>query len=956
MVSAASEVAISRLIGKSLEITSHKDVLPPKLQARLGEAHRILEEMLAICSVPGNRADLGAREALICASELERTMDIFLVKASTAPRSRRGCLASLFRGVVHLVKLWVRAREKRAKAQIYIAKVGELSRHFPHMQGVKFAGSSKGSSCSKHPKLLDVHSEESVIVGREDAADRLKACLTDTELLRVISVVGDKGIGKTALVRSMYNRPDIERDFECRAWIGNYNSPILESVLVEILKQSPVTTLKDLELKETNRLCEIFHETLMEQRYLIVLDDLKSTEILDNLLYSLPDSRNGSRVIVTCRERVHVPLQLKPWVYLLQVEHLDAKNSRKLLLGHLDAEISRKLLSKRSSINDEELIDKILGKCNGSPQEILLFGGLSAAFEHGDPDSSPMAWLRNLEEDWWNQDVRSLSYGSLPSWVKPCFLYLCLFPKECEISTRRIFQLWLAEGLVHWDGDFTAEACFGELENRNLVQVVRRREMDGGSKTCRVSGHLHDYFSELAIRFGQNYDHQTDNREVLWPSRPTMVLPWLARYSSNNTSLPPQDAKTASRIRSYVSFNTRKSGIQLREVEQLLKLPAENQDRMLLRVLDLEGVYKPKLPKQFGYLLPNLRYLGLRWTILDSLPESVSKLSRLETLDLKHTNVTGLPSSILGLKYLRHLYLNEGSFDKCNPTECCLGSIQTLWGLSIGAKSSFLTVLGKLTGLKKLGLTCYEPVIQEVMKNISTMTKLESLQLRSRDLLGQPSYLKLRKEMKNMQSISKLYLLGWLDEESLSHLPKNLRVLTLSLSEMKFDPMKYLRELSDLVALRLFGNSYTGEYMVCKKGAFLSLQVLKLWKLENLKTLCINEGTMSTLQELDMRDCTKVRKITGIKKMSELKKIKLTRVNEDFAKRVKSNPPSSATIVTCRELAVSSPEDKKEADNDEQEYEDDEEEEEEEETAGDGVNEPFDSNEDAYDDGTPEDD
>ncbi|KAI4312713.1 hypothetical protein MLD38_037513 [Melastoma candidum] len=590
--------------------------------------------------------------------------------------------------------------------------------------------------------------------------------------------------------------------------------------------------------------------------------------------------------------------------------------------------------------------------CGGSYEEV----------PNGDPDSSPMAWLPNLEEDRWHQDVRSLSYGSLPSWVKPCFLYLCLFPKECEISTRRIFQLWLAEGLVRWDGDFTAEACFRELENRNLVQLVRRRETDGGPKTCRVSGHLHDYYSELAIRFGQNYDHQTDNHEVLWPSRPTIVLPWLARYSSNNTSLPPQDAHTASRIRSYVSFNTQKSGIQSREVEQLLKLPAENQDRMLLRVLDLEGVYKPKLPKQFGYFLPNLRYLGLRWTILNSLPESVSKLSRLETLDLKHTNVTELPSSILGLKYLRHLYVNEGSFDKCNPTECCLGSIQTLWGLSIRANSSFLTVLGKLTGLKKLGLTCYEPVIQEVMKTISTMTKLESLRLRSMDLFRQPSYLKLSEEMKKMQSISKLYILGWLGEESLSHLPKNLRVLILSFSKMKFDPMKYLRQLSDLVTLRLSGNSYTGEYMVCKKGAFPSLRVLKLWKLENLKTLCINEGTMSALQELDMRDCTKVRKITGIENISELKKIKLTRVNEDFAKRVKSNPPSSATIVICRE-------DKKEADYDEQEYEDsigwdyqdryyqnsgrldDEEEEEEEETAGDGVNESFDSNEVTHDDG-----
>ncbi|KAI4312825.1 hypothetical protein MLD38_037616 [Melastoma candidum] len=900
MGAAASEVAISRLIGKSLEIRSHKDVLPPKLQARLGEAHRVLEDMLAICSSPSSGLPM-ADKALICASELENTMDTFLVKALTVPKSLRGRrLASLVHGVVYLVKLWTRARAKKANAQIYIAKMKELSGHFSNMQGVKLEGSSKGISCSKHFSSLDVHSDESIIVGRKDAADHLSAWLADSELFRVISVTGDRGIGKTVLVRSMYNRPDMERDFKCRAWIDSYNSPTLETVLVEILKQSPLMTLKDLELKETDGLCEFLHQTLMEMRYLIVLDDLKSAEILNNLLYALPDSRNGSRVIVTCGEEIIAPLHEEPWGYSLQV-------------GQLDPENSRKLLSVGSLINDEGLINKILGKCSGSPPKILLFSGLSAAFEDNAPDSSPMAWHRDLEEDWWRQDVRSLSYGSLPSWVKPCFIYLCLFPREYEISTRRIFQLWHAEGLVHWDSHFTAEACFRELENRNLVRVVRRREMDGGPKTCRVSGYLHDYFSEFASKFRRIHDPQSDNKEVLWPSHPTSVLPWLARYSSNNTSLPPQDAETASHIRSYVSFNTHKSGIQSREVEQLLKLPAANQDSILLRVLDLEGVYKPKLPKQFGYLLPNLRYLGLRWTILDSLPESVSKLSRLETIDLKYTNVTKLPSSILGLKYLRHLYLNEGSFDKCNQTECCLGSLQTLWGLSIGAKGVSLTVLRKLKGLKKLGLTCYAAVIPELIKTISSMTKLESLRLRSRDLFGQPSNLKLGEEMKSMQSISKMYLIGSLNEESLSCLPKNLRVLTLSLSEMTFDPIEYLQGLSDLITLRLFGNSYIGEGMVFKKGAFPGLRVLKLWKLENLKKLRIQEGTMSTLQELDMRDCNKVRKITGLENVPELKLIKLTRVNEDFAKRVESNPPSPATVVICGDLAVSSPEDMKEA-------------------------------------------
>ncbi|KAI4312828.1 hypothetical protein MLD38_037619 [Melastoma candidum] len=61
-------------------------------------------------------------------------------------------------------------------------------------------------------------------------------------------------------------------------------------------------------------------------------------------------------------------------------------------------------------------------------------------------------------------------------------------------------------------------------------------------------------------------------------------------------------------------------------------------------------------------------------------------------------------------------------------------------------------------------------------------------------------------------------------------------------------------------------------------------------KLENLEEFCIQEGTMRTLQELDMRDCTKVRKITGVKNVSELKQIKLARVNVDFASGTNRTP------------------------------------------------------------------
>ena len=80
-------------------------------------------------------------------------------------------------------------------------------------------------------------------------------------------------------------------------------------------------------------------------------------------------------------------------------------------------------------------------------------------------------------------------------------------------------------------------------------------------------------------------------------------------------------------------------------------------------MLDLEGVYRPQLKEETLGKLFLLIYLGLRWTFLDSLPNSVGALQHLDTLDVKHTNITTLPSSIWKAKNLRHLYMNQVHLD-----------------------------------------------------------------------------------------------------------------------------------------------------------------------------------------------------------------------------------------------------------------------------------------------------
>lgn len=42
----------------------------------------------------------------------------------------------------------------------------------------------------------------------------------------------------------------------------------------------------------------------------------------------------------------------------------------------------------------------------------------------------------------------NLSYRDFPYYLKPCFLYLSIFPEDSVISRMRIVRRWVAEGFV----------------------------------------------------------------------------------------------------------------------------------------------------------------------------------------------------------------------------------------------------------------------------------------------------------------------------------------------------------------------------------------------------------------------------------------------------------------------------------------------------------------------------
>ncbi|KAL4355400.1 hypothetical protein GQ457_06G020260 [Hibiscus cannabinus] len=467
----------------------------------------------------------------------------------------------------------------------------------------------------------------------------------------------------------------------------------------------------------------------------------------------------------------------------------------------------------------------------------------------------------------------SVTYQHLSFQSKCCLLYLGMFPRMHKIPVRRLLQLWLAEGLV---GEQEKAKIFDELLRTNMIEI-EKRSLDGSPKTCKVMNTLYDTLLLNAGKVGFFYSHSSSGSSLPAQSNIRRLADHSGMYIDSG---PPENS--IHNLRSYISFYKRKGDAPTHGVSELLNKLVKGGFGMLV-VLDLEGVYKPVLHETLGRLR-QLKYLGLRQTLLDSIPESVGGLPHLETLDIKQTYIITLPSAIWEAKKLQHLYMSEIYADvSIQKTAVCgaLSNLQTLWGLIIRRKIPKRDWLDNLTGLRKLKLTCLATSMEVLADWLSTLTNLESLKLRSISHSNEPAPLALG-EVKKLKNLSKLYLLGHLPKSfQVSELPENLEVLTLSVSHLSEDPMEALGELKKLRVLRLHARSFRGKGMTCRSKGFPMLQVLKLWMLEELEKWTVEGESMPNLKELEIRCCKKL-EVHGFENLTNLKKLTLTNMEPPF--------------------------------------------------------------------------
>ncbi|PIN07255.1 Apoptotic ATPase [Handroanthus impetiginosus] len=736
--------------------------------------------------------------------------------------------------------------------------------------------------------------EEVDIVGIEKPKEKLLTWLSSIESgLKVISVVGMAGLGKTTLVKKVFDDTSVKMNFDHQTWITVSESFKIENLLQDMIKRlledAKQPPAQGLEAMNADDMREFIYNFLQNKDYIIVLDDIWTTNAWEAIRYAFPSSTSHGRgcIIITTRFNN------------IGNAACCESNGHVYKLAPLPEEKSRKLFYRKAFLGNpcppylEEISKSILKRCEGLPLAIVVIGGLLAT-KNNKIEEWEMFYRSvgsELEGDHLKRisKLLSLSFYDLPYYLKACFLYLSIFPKDELINKAVIIRLWTAEGFVEAKQGKTmeeiAEGYMNELLNRSLIRVAQTC-YDGRPRNF----HIHDLVREYIISKAreQNIAVVDSQGEIQRPDS-------IRRLALDGLSNPTQQIYKGKYLRSLLLSSPANS-----EWGPILYDVLRGGCKML-KVLELRRAPIDAIPDEV-FKLYHLKYLGLRDTRVKIIPKAIGNLGKLETLDLKRCRVTELPIEILKLQRLRNLLLYAYAFDSGYHKEIRgfkapyemgrLLCLQKLCYIDLadarGDQIKIVREIGKLTQLRRLGITKLRRENgKELCSSLARLTNLRSLNIES---FNEEEYIDLEYPLSpsTFPFLRCIALRGRLERMPQWICSFNaVSRLLLGWSRLQGDPLEYLQGLPNLVDLTLHSHSYEGQELSFNAGGFQRLVKLCLARLRGLRWVRVEKGSMPLLDHVTISDCeSMVEMPVGIEHLKDLKIVRFTDMAEEFVERL----------------------------------------------------------------------
>ncbi|MCD7464720.1 hypothetical protein HAX54_053286 [Datura stramonium] len=654
---------------------------------------------------------------------------------------------------------------------------------------------------SKHPSTqhrYPVNDEE--IVGFEIEEEKIMQYLINgTNKLDVIPIVGMGGQGKTTIARKVYNNEPTVFHFDCLAWCcisQTYNRIVL---LKDICSQV-ASSKDDVAKAKDDKLADMLRKSLIHKRYLIVLDDMWDVTAWEDLMLSFPNDENGSRIIITTRlENVGKQVKYHSDPYYLPFLPLD--ESCKLL--------EKKVFQQEGCPPElEDLSLQIAEKCKGLPLVIILVAGIikrnkmEASWWH-EVKNSLLSYLG--ESEGYSVSTMQLSYDNLPDHLRPCLLYMGIFPEDAIITVSQLISLWIAEGFVQntESGRSMEEAAEGylmDLIRSNMVMVSRRR-YNGKVKYCQV----HDIVLHFCLEKSREERFMLAVKDQFQPydwNRSRVSFSFSEEDSMFASPSPKTRNPFHQHLRSLI-MTSPVGSYRWNPFLQCVKL-------RFLKVLHLSSRGVGPLSSATLKPLVHLKYLAVQPHEFHFHHEP--HLLHLETLILVGLfKPTALPAIFLKMEKLRHVEISKAVFDWENYTPWIFEESSKLENLKILRKIKF--PIDEADRLDVLLRRC--PNLQELEISFKGNGDSPGICLKLESLLTQLQILRLSFKCPKVVS-------------SELQLPSNLKKLVLTGNTHIESTISFIAGLPSLEYLQLWDFTQLKEWFLPTDITFHKLKVLKL--------------------------------------------------------------------------------------------------------------------------------
>ncbi|KAK4591970.1 hypothetical protein RGQ29_016440 [Quercus rubra] len=453
-----------------------------------------------------------------------------------------------------------------------------------------------------------VRSEE--VIGRDNEKDEIKNILLDPNVEGNVSILPIVGLGEKVIVKKI---------LEC-------------------------AQNKKPEELELNTLINNLKKEIDGKRFLLVLDDVWNEDLQKwlQLRSHLMGGASGSRILVTTRSN--------------KVAEITKTTVRSYMLEGLDVDKSWSLLKEMAFENGQEPENsefkvvgmEILEKCRGVPLAIRTIGSVLRFKETKEKwlsfKDNELSKLAQNEND--IIPTLKLSYNHLPSHLKQCFAYCCLFPKDYKIHKPTLIQMWMAQGFIR---PLNQNQCLEDVGNEYIMDLLWRsffQEVENDERGNILHFKMHDLMHDLAKLVAGSYSTTCNSKEENIDEKTLHVS-----FGGQSQSQIPSSLFRASRIRTFMLQG------QVWSLDKSIYSSTIVASFKFIRLLDLHHMGIRTIPSSIGKL-KHLRYVDLSYNYIKMFPNSITRLHNLQTLKLYKCYITKLPSDFTKLVNLRLLEIN----------------------------------------------------------------------------------------------------------------------------------------------------------------------------------------------------------------------------------------------------------------------------------------------------------